>query len=242
MRHSAEARARNLARRALAKGVAKFALLAPDTGYGKSVGGAFADEVRKGGGTVVTTVTYPKDTKSFGSIAKKLGDGWQGVFVPEDADRLALLAPALAAAGNVPRPIGTKRVSGGRPVLLMSTAEGLTGQYLNDAGRQSEGALFAPGYYPDDQDPAQKPFLDRFIAAYGKAPGVTEAYAFDAAQLAAAGAGGGRAALVRALGKGQLVGLTGTIQFDADHRRADPGVVYTVSEDGGVFAIRVASR
>ena len=242
VRHSAEARARALAQRALAKGVTRFAVLAPDTGYGKSVSAAFADEVQKGGGTIATTVTYPKDTKSFGSFAKKLGDSWQGVFVPEEADKLALITPALAATGSVPKPIGTKKVSGGRPVLLMSTAEGLSAQYLSNAGRQSEGALFAPGYYPDDQDPAQKVFLDRFIATYGKAPGATEAYAYDAAQLAASasGGGGGRGGLATSLARGQLAGITGTIQFDADHRRADSGVLYTVVAEDGINAIRVA--
>lgn len=240
LRHSAEARARALAQRAIAKGVTKFAVLAPETGYGKSVAAAFEAEVKKGGGSVVTTVTYPKETTSFGSFAKKLGDSWQGVFVPEDADKLGLITPALAATGSVPKPIGTKKVSGGRPVLLLSTAEGLSGVYINNAGRQSEGALFAPGYYPDDQDPAQKTFLDRFIAAYGKAPGVTEAYAYDAAQLAASASGGGRGGLAASLARGQLTGVTGTIQFDADHRRADPGVVYTVVVDAGVVAIRVA--
>jgi len=240
VRHSAEARARALAQRALAKGITKFAVLAPDTGYGKSVSAAFVEEVKQGNGTIATTISYPKDTKSFGSFAKKLGTNWQGVFVPEEADKLGLITPALAATGSVPKPIGTKKVSGGRPILLMSTAEGLSGQYLNDAGRQSEGALFAPGYYPDDQDPNQKVFLDRFIAAYGKAPGATEAYAYDAAQLAASASTGGRAALASLLAKGQLVGITGTIQFDPDHRRADSGVLYTVVSDGGVNAIRVA--
>jgi len=240
LRHSAEQRARALAQRALAKGVTTFAVLAPESGYGKSVSAAFTDEVQKGRGTIVKTVTYPKDTKAFGAFAKKLGTGWEGVFVPEDADRLGLITPAIAASGNVPRPVGTKKVSGGRPVLLLSTAEGLTGTYVADAGRQSEGAMFAPGFYPDDQDATQKPFLDRFIAAYGRAPGVTEAYAYDAAQLAASAASGGRTALASAVARGQLVGLTGTIQFDPDHRRADPGVVYTVVVDGGVYAIRVA--
>lgn len=240
VRHSSEARARALAQRALAKGVTRFAVLAPETNYGKSVGGAFTEEVKKGGGTIVTTVTYPKDTKSFGSFTKKLGDTWQGVFVPEEADRLILITPALAATGNVPKPVGTKKVSGGRPVLLLSTAEGLSGDYLNNAGRQSEGALFAPGYYPDDQDASQKTFLDRFIASYGRAPGATEAYAYDAAQLAASANGGGRSGLAATLARGQLVGITGTIQFDQDHRRADSGVIYTVTTDGGVNAIRVA--
>jgi ABC-type branched-subunit amino acid transport system substrate-binding protein len=240
VRHSAEARARSLAQRAIAKGVTKFAVLAPETSYGKAVSAAFVEEVKKGNGTITTTVMYPKDTKSFGSFAKKLGDGWTGVFVPEDADKLALITPALAATGSIPKPVGTKKASGGRPVLLMSTAEGLSSQYIVDAGRQSEGALFAPGYFPDDQDPNQKVFLDRFIAAYAKAPGVTEAYAYDAAQVAASAAAGGRAALAGALAKGQLVGVTGTIQFDQDHRRADAGVIYTVVSDGTVNAIRVA--
>ena len=240
VRHSAEQRARALAHRALANGLTKFAVLSPETGYGRSVSAAFVDEVTKGNGTIVKTITYPKDTKSFGSFAKKLGRGWQGVFVPEDADRLALIAPALAATGNVPKPIGTKKAAGGRPVLLMSTAEGLSGSYINNAGLQSEGALFAPGYYPDDQDPNQKQFLDRFIAAYARAPGVTEAYAYDAAQLAASAGGRGRGGLASTLARAQLVGLTGTIQFDADHRRADRGVLYTVVNDAGAVAIRVA--
>jgi ABC-type branched-subunit amino acid transport system substrate-binding protein len=240
VRHSAEQRARALAQRAISKGVTKFAVLAPDTGYGKSVSAAFVDEVQKGNGTIATTVMYPKDTKSFGTFAKKLGNSWQGVFIPEEADRLILITPALAGTGSIPKPIGTKKASGGRPILLMSTAEGLSGDYLKNAGRQSEGALFAPGYYPDDQDASQKIFLDRFIAAYGKAPGATEAYAYDAAQLAASAGAGGRVALAASIAKGQLPGITGTIQFDQDHRRADSGVLYTVTLDGGVNAIRVA--
>ena len=58
----------------------------------------------------------------------------------------------------------------GSPVLLLSTAEDLTSGYLTSAGRHSEGALLAPGFYPDNADPAHKPFVDRFVAAYGRAP------------------------------------------------------------------------
>jgi ABC-type branched-subunit amino acid transport system substrate-binding protein len=240
MMHSGEARARALAQRALAKGVKKFAVLAPDSGYGKTLSAAFVDQVAQGGGTIVSTTTYKPDTKSFATIAGKLPGSWDAIFVPEDAATLALIAPALDAAGVKPRPLGTKKVRGGRAVLLLSTAENLTGAFLVDAGRHAEGAFLAPGYYPDDQDPASKTFVERFIAAFGRAPGFVEAYAFDAAQLAAAAGGGGRAGLAAGLTKVQLVGLTGTIRFDADHRRADPGVVYTVVEEAGTYAIRVA--
>jgi len=240
MIHSGEARARALAQRAAAHGVTRFAVLAPESGYGKTLTAAFVDEVARGGGTITSSVTYKADSKSFAGVVGKLTGAWEAIFVPEDAGTLALIAPALDAAGTKPRPLGTKKVRGGRAVLLLSTAENLTGAFLVDAGRHAEGAYLAPGYYPDDQSPAGKAFLDRFIATFGRAPGFIEAYAFDAAQLAAAAGAGGRAGLAASLGKAQLVGLTGTIRFDADHRRADPGVLYTVVEENGTYAIRVA--
>jgi branched-chain amino acid transport system substrate-binding protein len=240
MIHSGEARARALAQRAIARGVSKFAVLAPESGYGKTLSAAFVEEVARGGGTIAATVTYKADTKSFAAIVGKLTGAWDAVFVPEDAATLALIAPALDAAGMKPRPLGTKKLRAGRAVLLLSTAENLTGAFLVDAGRHAAGALLAPGFYPDDQDPASKGFVDRFIATFGRAPGFLEAYAFDAAQLAAAAGGGGRAGLAAALTRVQFVGLTGTIRFDAEHRRGDPGVLYSVVEETGSFAIRVA--
>jgi ABC-type branched-subunit amino acid transport system substrate-binding protein len=239
MWHSPVQRARILARRALAKGVKEFAVLAPESPYGRGVTAAFVAEVKAGGGTIEKTVTYPTSTKSFKGFTDKLGSGWKGVFIPENAGVLALITPALAASGHFSQPAGTKKVKGGRPVLLVSTAEGLDGRYMADAGRNSVGALFAPGYYPDDQDPASKQFLDDFIASYGRAPKQTEAYAYDAAQLAASGTGG-RAQLAAALAGGTLTGLTGAIRFDSDHLRADEGVVYTIVEDAGVYSVRIA--
>ncbi len=241
MVHSGEARSRALAQRALQKGVKRFAILAAETGYGRAMTAAFKSELEKGGGTIVSTVTYKADTKSFAGFAGKLTGEWDGVFVPAQADILGLITPALAATGKIPKPVGTKKVIGGKPVLLVSTAENLTAAYITDAGRHSEGSLLAPGYYPDDKDPASKVFLDRFIAAFGRAPGFLEAYAYDAAQLAAAAGSSGRAGLAASLATSELVGLTGTIRFDADHRRADAGVIYTVNDEGsGIFAIRVA--
>ena len=239
MWHPAVQRARILARRALARGVKEFAVLAPDSPYGRGVTAAFAAELQAGGGSVVKTVTYPTTTKSFKSFTDKLGESWKGIFIPDNASMLALAVPALAASGHMPAPVGTKKLRGSRPVLLTSTAEGLDGRYMAEAGRFSEGALLAPGYFPDEQDPASKQFLDDFIAAYGRAPKQAEAYAYDAAQLAAS-VSGGRGALAAALAGGALTGLTGAIQFDAKHLRADEGVIYTVVQDGGAYAVRAA--
>jgi len=158
---------------------------------------------------------------------------------PEEAGVVrVLVVPAVTAAKHIPQPIGTKRVQGGRPIVLLSTAENLTGAYLAAAGRHSEGALLAPGFYPDDADPTQKPFLDRFIANYGVAPGVAEAYAYDATQLANSN-NAGRTALATALASGTMAGLTGAIQFDANHRRSDPAILYTVVLQTSDYQIRL---
>jgi len=242
IRHSPEARAHVLAERGLAKNIKRYALLGPDSDYGKGATAAFAAAITKGGGTVTTTVLYPRDTISFTKFVAKLGDGFDGVFVADEASKLALIAPAIAASGAVPKAVPfPKKVLGGRPVLLLSTADDLTADFVVAAGRHAEGGLFAPGFYPDDAEPSIKPFVDSYTMAYGKPPGATAAYAFDAAQLAAAATAGGRAGLASTLATGQLAGVTGAIKFDTNHHRADPGVVFTIVEEtGNQFAIRVA--
>lgn len=239
--HSAEARARALARRATASGLRKVAVLAPDSGYGRAVSAAFAAELVRRGGTVVTTHSYASDTRSFASVVKKLEGSFQGVFVPDQADVLELIAPALASAGLVPRPAGEKKAIGGRPIVLLSTAEGLAEDFAADAGRNAVGAMLAPGFFADPKDAVAKGFIERFSAANGRPPGAVDAYAYDGAQLVAAAGAQRGAALASALGELQLAGVTGAVAFDDHNRRADDGVLYTVvaSEDGAGFAIAV---
>jgi ABC-type branched-subunit amino acid transport system substrate-binding protein len=230
--HSAEARARALARRAHAAGARSFAVLAPENGYGRAVTAAFKDEIARLGGTIALEVTYPADTKSFSASARKLTGSWQAVFVPDQADRLELIAPALAAAGLVARPFGTRKVPQGRPVVLLSTAEGAGADYVRDAGRHSLGALLAPGFFVDRGDPVIAPFVARFEQGFGRAPSAVDAYAYDAALAVARIQAASRAELARRLASGEVVGVTGTMRFDREHRRADDGVVFTIEDDG----------
>lgn len=239
--HSAEARARALARRAAAAGVRKVAVLAPDSGYGRAVAAAFSSELARRGGTVVTSQSYPPDTRSFAGVVKKLDGSFAGVFVPEQADVLELIAPALAAAGLVPRPAGEKKAVGGRPIVLLSTAEGLAEDFAADAGRNAVGAMLAPGFFADPKDAVAKGFIERFTSAHGRPPGAVDAYAYDGAQLVAAAGALRGPALASALGELQLAGVTGAVAFDDANRRADDGVLYTVvaSDAGAGFSIVV---
>lgn len=242
IRHSPEARAQVLAERGLASRIMRYALLGLDNDYGRGATSAFAAAIAKGGGKVTATVLYPRDTKAFAKVVADLGTGFDGVFVADAASRLALIAPALAASGAIPRPAPLpSKIRGGRPVLLLSTADDLTAGFIARAGRHAQGALLAPGFYPDDAAPEIGPFVSRYTAAYGKPPGATAAYAFDAAMLAASARAGGRAGLAAALASGQVAGVTGGIRFDDQHHRADPGVIYTIVDEGeNQFAIRVA--
>ncbi|HVV83334.1 MAG TPA: penicillin-binding protein activator, partial [Kofleriaceae bacterium] len=239
--HSAEARARALAARAAQQGLTRFAILRPKSGYGAAVGKAFADAVRAQGGTIVDEEEYPAEAKSFAGYVKKLGGSWQAVFVPDQADEVALVAPALAAAGFVARPVGTKKVTGGRPIVLLSTVEGADDHYVREAGRYSAGALLAPGYFPGAVDDAGAELERRFTEETGKTPTAIEAYAYDALRLCAALVADGartRADLARRLATAQVAGVTGRVSFDADHRRSDPGVLYTIDVTGDTVTVR----
>lgn len=241
---SAEDRARALARWAHAHGVRDFAIMAPKSGYGRAVGGAFADEVKKLGGQIVVSAEYEANETSFGKTVHQLRKPWQAIFIPDRAARLALIAPALAADNLVATPIDGAKPKHGRKILLLSTAEALDDDYIRSAARYSAGAIFAPGFYPDRLDPAIDDFVDRFGEAAGRPPSSWEAYAYDAAKVVREAASSGarsRAEVAAAIAGSHTRGLTGTVRFGADGRRADDGLLFTVTQRAGagdVWVIR----
>ncbi|MCE9579945.1 MAG: hypothetical protein K8W52_42905 [Deltaproteobacteria bacterium] len=204
--------------------------------------GAFEAELERGGGSIAIRVDYPAAQKSFADTARKLKGSWRAVFIPEQADRLELIAPALGAAGLVARPLEAKKAPGGRPILVLSTAEGAGPELLRDAGRHLYGAWLAPGFFADPGDAAIAGFVERYGQAFGKPPTSLDAYAYDAALAIATAAAASRAELGRKLASGELPGVTGAIKFDADHRRADDGVIFVVEDDGAGGARVKAQR
>ena len=228
--HSAEQRARALARHAIAAGVRDFAILAPQSGYGRQVGGAFQAEVERQGGQVVVVVRYPPAARSFTAEVKKLSRPFQALFVPDRASVLELIAPALAAGNLHARPPGEK-VKHGRAITLLSTADLVTPRFLRSAGRYAWGALLAPGFYADRTDPRIGEFTGLYEQSFGRAPTALDAYAFDAAWAIRAAVEAGarsRGELASSLVAGRVEGLTGRISFDSTHRRGDSGVLYEV--------------
>jgi len=241
--HSAEERARALARYAHAHGAVDFAILAPDSGYGRAVAGAFRDEVAALGGSLVVEQSYPRNETSFTKVVNKIRKPWHALFVPDSAAKLELIAPALAAANLIATPVGGKEPKHGRKILLLSTAEALSPRYVRSAARYSNGAIFAPGFYPDRFDAVIAPFVDRYEEAFGQQPVAIDAYAYDAATVighATAGGATSRLEVSRALASRSVVGLTGTIRFGPSGRRSDDGLLFQVERraDAGGYVIR----
>jgi branched-chain amino acid transport system substrate-binding protein len=240
--HSAEDRAKMLAQHAIGVGVRDFAIFAPRSGYGRAVGRAFRDEVVRLGGQVTVQAEYPEDARSFVEEVKRLRGPWEAVFIPDQARRLELIAPALAAENFISTPVDARPPRHGRKMLLLSTAEFLAPNYLRSTGRYSRGAVFAPGFYPDRADPEIGRFVDRYEEAFGRAPTTLDAYAYDAALAVRAAVEGGartRAEVGAAMLRGVVAGGTGRVGFDSARQRAGSGVLYTVAEEeDGSYQIR----
>ena len=146
--HNASARARALAETALRAGAREFAIIGPDTAAGKALRGAFKSDVVAGGGRVTADVSYPPGATSFtAAVAAIKKSAPQVVFVADGADRLELIAPALAAADlwaapwGAPRPAGMPGKPRPRNILLLSTAADLSPRLLQSAGRYVQGTL-----------------------------------------------------------------------------------------------------
>ena len=153
--HAPEARVAELARRALKLGVRDFAILGPDSASGKRLREAFRARSRgRRQDHRRSDLRRRHDTFSTAVAALKKAS-FQAVFVPDGADRLELIAPALAFADLWPAPWGAPRPAAapGQPrprhVLLLSTANDLSPRLLQNAGRYVQGALLAPGFFAD---------------------------------------------------------------------------------------------
>jgi len=236
--HSATTRAASLAQAALKLGAHDFAMVGPDTAVAGLLRRAFKESVLKVGGRITADLTYPPGSTSFTSVVAAIKKTQpQVIFVGDGADRLELIAPALAAADLWAAPWGAARPSGvpGKPrprnILLLSTAADLSPHLLQSAGRYVQGAMFAPGFYAVADDPRERGFVEAYRAAYGQDPHAAEAYAYDgvnAIRSAIAAGARTRSDLSNALAVGTFEGVTGALHFGPEHARADAPRLYVV--------------
>ena len=240
--HAPEARVAALARAALKLGARDFAMLGPDSAAGKRLREAFRREVTGAGGRVTGDASYAPGATSFGTVVaaiKKTPP--QVVFVADGADRLELIAPALAAADLWPAPWGAPRPAAApgqprpRTVLLLSTA----GRAV--AAPAAERRALRPGRAAVARVLRRRrrrararlrgglPRRLRFGSARDRGLRVRRRQRLPRRDRGAARRT--RADVLGALGAGTFEGLTGSMRFGADHGRVDPPRIYVVAGD-----------
>ena len=165
---TARAQVRDLVRFAMgSRGVRRFAVFAPDSAYGRTLGQAFGDEVGAQGGTLVAKETYSPGTQDFtvdlGGLLAEHTPGTEGesafeaLFIPDDAATVAAIVRQIADSSL-------------KKVLLLGT------NLVNPSGsrgaeaRNLEGIVFPDVFFRGDTQPAAQQFLTAFEQRFGGQP------------------------------------------------------------------------
>jgi ABC-type branched-subunit amino acid transport system substrate-binding protein len=154
------------------RSIRTFAILAPDTEYGRRVDQAFKAEVASRQGVVALSRLYPRNerdakTAAIAFAAEARAAGVQAIMLPDRGSMLRATAPGLIEGG-----LDLKRVR------LLGTGEWNNSDVLREP-------TLAGGWFAGPAPNARTDFENRFRAAYGAAPSRAAGHAYDAMALAA---------------------------------------------------------
>jgi ABC-type branched-subunit amino acid transport system substrate-binding protein/predicted negative regulator of RcsB-dependent stress response len=188
-----DAEARALAAAAKARGAESFAVLYPENAYGQAMLVAFRREAEAVGLRMAVLRSYTASATSFGSEADFLSKShFDALFVPDAGQQLALIAPALAAAGLWCAPAGQRvAATSGRSITLLAPSVAFNPSVARLAGRYLQGALFAVPFDAQAPEGKSHDFVEHFVATFGSPPDAFAAFAHDAYQLVRAGVDAG---------------------------------------------------
>ena len=231
------AEARALAAAARRRGAQSFAALYPNNAYGLAMVQAFTREAGSVGIRQAATLAYAPGATSFGNEASELAKrSFDVLFIPDAAQQVALIAPALAAAGLWSSPAGDAPPKG-RAIGLLVPSVGFHPNLPRLAGRYLQGADFAVPFNPQSSDPATREFVQHFTESFGSEPDAFAAFAHDAYRLVRSGVEAGaitREALIEQLRDQRASGLVApALGFDA--QREPLRAVEVLELQGGSF-------
>lgn len=161
---------------AASRGIRTFALLGPDTAYGKQIDSAMRAEAAKNGWTVLGAGFYDPNASASSEVSRiaRLVNAERsqvGLLIPERGNKLLSIAPLLVVNGVDP----------GRTRFLGTSL-------WDDSSIWREPALNGAWFAAVDPD-NQTAFRDTYRRIYGRAPTDLAAAAYDAAALAVTLAG-----------------------------------------------------
>ncbi|MFO0682749.1 MAG: penicillin-binding protein activator [Sandaracinus sp.] len=179
-----DAEARTLVDAAIRRGAHRFAILRPASGYGNAMHTAFERAVSAAGGELVGDATYEATATTFGpAVTQLVATRPDAVLVADGAQKLALVAPALAAGGLFSVPQGGTAPGTARGIALLVPSVALDERTIRATSRYLQGASFAAPFYAASTDPETRTFVDAFHTRFGTEPDTFSAYAYDAFRL-----------------------------------------------------------
>lgn len=179
-----QAEARSLAAAARMRGAQSYAVLYPNNAYGQTMLQAFSREAGAAGLRQAAALTYEAGATSFGNEASELEKrSFDVLFLPDSAQRVALIAPALAAAGLWSTAAGEEAPNEGRAIGLLAPSVAFNADLPRLAGRYLQGAAFAVPFNSAIAEGPAHDFVLAFKQAFGSEPDAFSAYAHDAYRL-----------------------------------------------------------
>lgn len=164
------------------QGRRRLAVLYPHNAYGLALRDHVHTAVAEFGGLeIVGEENYQDGDTAFGrQIAALARTGFDAILVPDSSSRLALIAPALAAAGLWSTLPGEAAPNEGRSIQLLAPSVGFSAALVAKSGRYLQGAAFTTPYAPNDIDANSLEFADRYRAQFATEPDAIAAVAHDA--------------------------------------------------------------
>jgi branched-chain amino acid transport system substrate-binding protein len=162
-----------------ARGIRRFAILYPDSSYGRTFLQNFQEEVTAQGGELAAQELYAPGTQDFNPVLATLQDALKqapeqpdgtALFIPDDAAVVANIAGQLAAT-----PLKGIQLLGTN--LLHNSA--LSGTQVTTL----EGILFPDAFFAGDPDPGVQKFITAYKQQYGEDPDYLAAQGYLVVQV-----------------------------------------------------------
>lgn len=193
----------------------RFAILAPNNGFGKDMANRFWDLVEQYGGKIINYAAYPPDEKDFQSYIREMTGLADLKFRRFEQGKLTdYLKEQKTKTGKEPKtqlppiidfdaifiPDSPKAVAQIAPslsyydvtgVALLGTTEWNSDQFYKRGGKHVEGAIFPAGLHLKSRSLMTREFIKAYTDAYGTYPDLLAAQSFEAMELIAAGLKGG---------------------------------------------------
>jgi branched-chain amino acid transport system substrate-binding protein len=198
-----------------------YLLIDPSDKYTVNLAKTFEESFTQGGGEIAGRGEYSAKDTDFSVLFSQVAAANPDIIY---------LANAYAVANSM---------------IIRAREKGITAPFLGSDGwdspdldlRATNGSYFTTHFSPDDQRPVVQEFLKKYQARYQAAPDALAVLGYDAANLmlaAIAQAGTDDPEKVaKALARLKWEGVTGPIQFNAQHNPIKPAAVMQV-KDGQV--------